>query len=235
MDLDVKLREFFTDAVLPRDALVRLLQGLDDSPAQLEPLADRFRIEATDRGVARLRPGRGVGAKSRRARRHAEQAHQELREYLAGRRTFFTVPVDLDGVLEFQAKVLAEAARVPFGEVVSYATLAERVGHPRAARAVGSALGRNPVPVIVPCHRIVRSDGSWGHYAFGHEMKTLLLTLERATPVLVGSTTTRIVCRRGCAHDQRVAEQHRVVFASLADARSVGYRPCRVCRPARVA
>ncbi|PYO20876.1 MAG: cysteine methyltransferase, partial [Candidatus Rokuibacteriota bacterium] len=83
--------------------------------------------------------------------------------------------------------------------------------------------------------RIVRSDGSWGHYAFGHEMKTLLLTLERATPVLVGSTTTRIVCRRGCAHDQRVAEQHRVVFASLADARSVGYRPCRVCRPARVA
>ena len=88
MDLDLKLREFFTDAVLRRNALARLLRGLDASPPQLEPLADRFRIEATDRGVARLRPGRGVGAKSRRARRHAEQAHQELREYLAGCRTF---------------------------------------------------------------------------------------------------------------------------------------------------
>src|SRR5207245_847537 len=83
------------------------------------------------------------------------------------------------------------------------------------------------------CHRIVRGDGSWGHYAFGHEMKTLLLTLERATPVLVGCTTTRIVCRRGCAHDQRVAEQHRVVFASLAHARSARSRPCPVSRPYR--
>ena len=235
MDLDLMLREFFTAAVPPRDALARLRRGLGARPRRLEPLADRFRIEASDRGVTRLQPGRGVGAPSHRARRHAERAREELREYLAGRRTFFAVPVDLDGLPEFQAAVLAHAARVPFGEVVSYATLAQRIGHPRAARAVGSALGRNRVPVIVPCHRIVRGDGSWGHYAFGHEMKTLLLTLERATPVLVGSTTTRIVCRRGCAHDQRVGEQHRVVFASLADARSVGYRPCRVCRPARVA
>src|SRR5439155_11297583 len=87
-----------------------------------------------------------------------------------------------------------------------------------------SVLARNPVPVIVPCHRVVREDGSWGHYAFGHAMKTLLLTLERATPVLVGSTTTRIVCRRGCPHEQRVADSNRVVFASVPDARSVGYR-----------
>jgi O-6-methylguanine DNA methyltransferase len=235
MDLDLKLREFFTDAITPRRGLARVRPGLGARPEELEALADRFRIEATDRGVARLRPGRGVGAASRHARRHAEAARAELREYLAGRRTFFTVPVDLDGVPEFQARVLAEAARVPFGEVVSYATLAERVGHPRAARAVGNALGKNPVPVIVPCHRVVRGDGSWGHYAFGHEMKTRLLTLERATPVLVGCATTRIVCRRGCAHERRVAEANRVVFASLGDARSVGYRPCRVCRPARVA
>ena len=235
MDLDLMLREFFTAAVPPRDALARLRRGLGGRPRRLEPLADRFRIEASDRGVTRLQPGRGVGAPSHRARRHAERAREELREYLAGRRTFFAVPVDLDGVPEFQATVLAHAARVPFGEVVSYATLAQRIGHPRAARAVGNALGRNPVPVIVPCHRVVRGDGSWGHYAFGHAMKTLLLTLERATPVLVGSTTTRIVCRRGCPHEQRVADSNRVVFASVPDARSVGYRPCRVCRPARVA
>src|SRR5207245_11189840 len=103
MDLDLKLREFFTDAVLRRNALARLLRGLDASPPQLEPLADRFRIEATDPGVARLRPGRGVGATSRRARRHAEQAHEELRAYLAGRRTAFPVPGDRDLVPAVQA------------------------------------------------------------------------------------------------------------------------------------
>src|SRR5207245_2201597 len=89
----------------------------------------RFRIEASDHGVTRLRPGRGLGAASPRARGHAEQAREELREYLAGRRTFFRVPLDLDGVPEFQATVLAEAARIPFGEVVAWA--------PRAARSVG--------------------------------------------------------------------------------------------------
>jgi hypothetical protein len=58
------------------------------------------------------------------------------------------------------------------------------------------------VPVIVPCHRIIRGDGTWGHYAFGGEMKTQLLRLERSTPAIIGCTSTRIVCRRGCAHEQ---------------------------------
>ena len=229
--MDTALREFFTEAIAPRDEVRRLLPKLAAGPPTLEALADRFRIEATDRGVSRLRPGRGVGADSAHARRHAERAREELREYLAGRRTFFSVAVDLGGVPEFQGKVLAEARRIAFGDVESYAELARRIGHPRAARAVGNALGANPVPVIVPCHRIIRGDGSWGHYAFGGEMKTLLLALERSTPALIGCTTTRIVCRRGCAHEQRVGEDKRVVFASVGDARSVGYRPCRICHP----
>src|SRR3989449_7459593 len=232
--LDVVLEEFFAPEA-PRDLASRLLGGLRAKRVGLEALADRFRIEATERGVARLRPGRGNHGASARARAHAERARQELREYLAGRRTFFTVAVDLAGVADFQARVLAEAVRIPFGEVDSYAALARRVGHPRAARAVGNALGANPVPVIVPCHRVIRGDGSWGHYAFGGEMKTRLLALERATPALVGCTSTRIVCRRGCPHERRVAESNRVVFASIPDAQSVGYRPCRTCRPARVA
>ena len=149
--------------------------------------------------------------------------------------TFFSVAVDLTDVAPFQARVLAEARRIPFGDTESYAALARRVGHPRAARAVGNALGANPVPVIVPCHRVIRGDGSWGHYAFGGEMKTRLLALERATPALVGCTSTRIVCRRGCAREQRVTESNRVVFASVGDARGVGYRSCRVCRPDRAA
>src|SRR5262252_5294145 len=198
-------------------------------------LSEFFKLDAPERGVARLYPGRGDHGSSARARAHAERARQELREYLAGRRTFFTVAVDLAGIGDFQARVLAEANRIGFGEVDSYAALARRVGHPRAARAVGNALGANPVPVIVPCHRIIRGDGTWGHYAFGGEMKTQLLRLERSTPAIIGCTSTRIVCRRGCAHEQRVRESNRVVFASVEDAASVGYRPCRVCRPSSAA
>jgi O-6-methylguanine DNA methyltransferase len=232
--IDSMLEEFFAPEA--QGALTsRLRAGLRTGQADLETLADRFRIEATDRGVTRLRVGRGLHGASARARAHAERARQELREYLAGRRTFFTVAVDLSGVPAFQASVLAEARRIPFGEVDSYAALARRVGHPRAARAVGNALGANPVPVIVPCHRIIRGDGTWGHYAFGGAMKTQLLRLERSTPTLIGCTSTHIICRRGCAHERRVGEANRIVFASVGDAAEVGYRPCRVCRPSSAA
>lgn len=145
---------------------------------RLKRLAHRVSIEATARGITRLALGRGGTTASPRARRHVERARRELREFLGGRRTVFTVPVDLGGVGSFQARVLAEARRIPFGGVVSYATLARRVGRPRAARAVGNALAANPVPVIVPCHRVVRADGTWGPYALGARLKTALLRLE---------------------------------------------------------
>jgi len=227
---DDTLREFFAVAA-PAGLDARLREALREEPRALEALIDRFHVEASERGIARLRYGRGRDVAAGRGRRHAEQARQELAEYLAGRRTFFTVPVDLGGIGEFQDRVLTEANRIPFGEVTSYSELARRIGHPRAARAVGNALGANPVPVIVPCHRVIRGDGSWGHYAFGGALKTRLLALERGTPLLVGCASTHIVCRRGCAHEQRIAEHGRVVFASVADAASVGYRPCKVCRP----
>jgi O-6-methylguanine DNA methyltransferase len=194
-------------------------------------MADRFHFEATERGICRLAYGRGRDVATGRGRRHVEQARAELTEYLAGRRTFFTVPVDLTGVAGFQGRVLAETRRIPFGVVSSYAALARRIGHPRAARAVGNALGANPVPMLVPCHRVIRVDGTWGRYAFGGTMKTRLLVLERITPLLVASTSTRIVCRRGCRNERRIVERRRVVFASVADATGLGYRPCRACRP----
>jgi methylated-DNA-[protein]-cysteine S-methyltransferase len=226
--LDTKLKEFFTPAAPPR--LARRVVGRLAPAPDLSGLIARFGIEASDRGVRRLAYGRGRDVATRAGRRHVERAREELTEYLAGRRTFFTVPMDLE-VPAFQAKVLAAADRVPFGEMTSYAELARRIGHPRAARAVGNALGANPVPIFLPCHRIVRGDGTWGHYAFGGALKTQLLKLERATPALVGSATTHIVCRHGCAHEQRIAEPNRIVFASVADAAGVGYRPCRRCRP----
>jgi methylated-DNA-[protein]-cysteine S-methyltransferase len=226
--LDTRLKEFFTPAVPPR--LARRVLGRLAPPPDLSRLLARFAIEASDRGVRRLVYGRGRDVATARGRRHVERAREELGEYLGGQRTFFTIPMDLE-VPPFQAKVLAAADRVPFGQVASYAELAQRIGHPRAARAVGNALGANPVPIFRPCHRIVRGDGTWGHYAFGAALKTQLLALERATPALVGSATTRIVCRHGCAAEQRIAESNRIVFASVADAVGVGYRPCRLCQP----
>ena len=216
--IDAMLREFFAPAA-PPGLGARLGAALRAARTAARALDRSFRVEATARGV----------------RRHAARARAELAEYLAGRRTFFAVPLDLAGLPSFQRRVLAAARRIPFGATASYAELARRIGRPRAARAVGNALGANPVPVLVPCHRVVRGDGTWGPYAFGGAMKTALLRLERTTPALIGCTSTRIVCRRGCAHEQRVREAHRVVFASVADARSVGYRACRVCRPARAA
>src|SRR3989440_3559661 len=227
---DDMLRDFFA-VTAPADLGGRLRAALREEPRALDALIDRFHVEASERGIARLLYGRGRDVAAGRGRRHAEQARQELTEYLGGRRTFFTVPVDLAGIGEFQDRVLTEANRIPFGEVTSYADLARRIGHPRAARAVGNALGANPVPVIVPCHRVIRGDGSWGHYAFGGALKTRLLELERTTPLLIGCTSTRIVCRRGCAHEQRIGEHGRVVFASVADAASVGYRACKACKP----
>jgi O-6-methylguanine DNA methyltransferase len=228
--IDERVREMF--AVPPPATLsARVRAALREPADSMDRLADRFHFEATERGVSRLRYGRGHDVATGRGRRHVEQAHEELVQYLAGRRTFFTVPVDLGDVGEFQDRVLAQARAIPFGEVASYAEVARRIGHPRASRAVGNALGANPVPVLVPCHRVIRGDGTWGHYAFGAALKTRLLELERTTPLLVGCASTRILCRRGCAHEQRIGEDGRVVFASVADAVSVGYRPCKVCRP----
>lgn len=236
--IETMLRDFFDASQAPSDLGTKLMRRTTaTSLLDAERTVARFRIEASARGVRRINLVADLGDLVTRDsgivghRRHAERARKELAEYLAGSRTFFTVPVDLSGIPEFQSEVLAAAARIPYGEMTSYAALAKLVGRPRAARAVGNALGANPVPVIVPCHRIIRGDGTWGHYVFGADMKTALLTLERHTPALVGCSTTRIICRRGCAHEQRIHDPNRIVFASVLDAKSVGYRPCRACRP----
>jgi len=228
--LDDLLAEFFDTGIAPKGLATRLARVRPEHGAAAD--VARFHLEAGDRGIRRITYGPGGDDATRAGRRHITRARAELGEYLTGVRTFFSVPVDLEGVGDFQARVLAAARDIPYGGTVSYADLARRIGHPKASRAVGNALGANPVPLVVPCHRIIRGDGSWGHYAFGSRMKTALLTLERRTPLLVGCATTRIVCRRGCPHEQRMKESSRVVFASVADAKSVGYRPCKTCRAA---
>lgn len=232
--LDALLTDYFRPR--PESAAVsrRLASGARRAARNLERLVHSLSIDATPRGVARIRPGRPRADGPAAARRMAEQAQTELQEFFAGRRAFFTVPVDLAGLPSFQGKVLRATAGIPFGESRSYGWLAERIGHPRAVRAVGTALGRNPVPFIVPCHRIVRADGSLGGYGLGLPMKRSLLLLERTTPLYEGCSSTRIVCRVGCAALRRTRDDRRVVFASVADARSVGYRPCARCAPEQI-
>ncbi len=186
--IDEVLRDYFDPSQAPPELAAALARRRAAAP-RLDPEATtaRLHIEASERGVRRVSLlGRRGGLAGDRGL--AERARRELVEYLAGQRTFFSVPVDLSGTPEFQGRVLAAARQIPYGEIRSYAALAQAVGHPRAARAVGNALGANPVPIIVPCHRIIRGDGTWGHYAFGPGMKTALLTLERSTPTLVGSS-----------------------------------------------
>jgi O-6-methylguanine DNA methyltransferase len=229
--LDDLLVDYFRPREAPGDLARRVLRAHDADDA-LDRLERSLAIEASASGIRLIRAASAGRPEGRAARRFVEQAREELGEYLRGQRAFFSVPVDLSGAPDFQRRVLEAAREIPFGESRPYAWVAERIGHPRAVRAVGTALGRNPVPLIVPCHRVWRGDGALGGYLFGAEYKRALQALERRTPVLEGSTSTRIVCRVGCAHGRRVRADNRVVFASVEDARSVGYRACLVCRPA---
>jgi methylated-DNA-[protein]-cysteine S-methyltransferase len=114
--------------------------------------------------------------------RRTDRARRQLDQYFEGRRTGFDLPVDLRSVVGFRRKVLDATARIPYGQVSSYRAVASAAGNERAARAAGGALGSNPVPIIVPCHRVVASDGSLGGYAGRLERKVALLRIEGFLP-----------------------------------------------------
>jgi methylated-DNA-[protein]-cysteine S-methyltransferase len=119
----------------------------------------------------------GPGAVSRRNAGRTAAARIQLQEYFAGRRTAFDLPLAERGT-RFQRAVWAVIRSIPFGRTMTYAQVAARAGAPRAARAVGGASGANPVCVIVPCHRVIGSDGSLTGFAFGEGAKRKLLALE---------------------------------------------------------
>jgi methylated-DNA-[protein]-cysteine S-methyltransferase len=106
-----------------------------------------------------------------------KQAARELNEYLSGKRTDFSVPLAFDGT-GFQREIWKQIARIPFGKTISYTELARRVGAPKATRAAGTATGRNPLGIIIPCHRVVGKDGGLGGYAGGLDRKKSLLKIE---------------------------------------------------------
>jgi methylated-DNA-[protein]-cysteine S-methyltransferase len=105
------------------------------------------------------------------------EARRQLREYFAGKRRVFDLPLNLSGT-EFQVSVLRALLEIPYGETVSYGEIAKRIGRPRAVRAVGAANGRNPLPVVVPCHRVIGSTGDLTGFGGGLDTKEALLRLE---------------------------------------------------------
>ena len=147
----------------------------------------RLFIDASENGIRAIELGKkrdNGGAQARQekdsvlARRWQMAARRELGAYFAGRRRSFTAPCDLGGMPPFTRAVLRITAGIPYGEVRSYRWVAERLGKPKAMRAVGNALAKNPIPIIIPCHRVVRSDGALGGFALGLNWKRKLLDLE---------------------------------------------------------
>jgi methylated-DNA-[protein]-cysteine S-methyltransferase len=129
------------------------------------------------RELARITQAYGPGVLP--DRRGCDRLLTELDEYFAGRRRSFDVAVDLAALTAFQRRILAATARVPYGELTTYKVVARRAGNEQASRAAGAALGANPIPIVVPCHRVVATDGSLGGYAGGLPAKRTLLALER--------------------------------------------------------
>jgi O-6-methylguanine DNA methyltransferase len=154
------------------------------------------------------------------------------------------IDLDLRGTTEFEQAVWLKALEIPRGEVRPYGWIAAEIGRPKAVRAVGTALGHNPIPLIVPCHRVVRTDGFIGQYSLGGPAnKRAILAAEGADPDgleglakagirYVGSDTTRIFCLPTCHDARRVTDRHLQQFHSSREAYGAGYRPCRHCRPA---
>jgi methylated-DNA-[protein]-cysteine S-methyltransferase len=149
------------------------------------PVGD-LHVAATGRGLCRIsyqsddledRLAHGFGVRVLRS--PLDEVRRELDEYFEGRRREFDLPLDLR-VAEFPAAVLHELARVPYGQTDTYGKLAARAGRPRAARAVGTIMNRNPIPIVLPCHRIVGANGALTGYAGGLEVKRRLLELEGA-------------------------------------------------------
>jgi O-6-methylguanine DNA methyltransferase len=137
-----------------------------------------------DSWIRRVFPGARVEPAGRAHRIFAKQ----IREYFEGRRRAFEVVIDLRGT-DFQKKVWAEVARVPYGQTVSYGEIAHLIGKPKAVRAVGAANGANPIPIVIPCHRVIGSDGSLTGYGGGLKSKRWLLAHEgilRVEPVQMG-------------------------------------------------
>lgn len=239
-------------AHLPDRTLVEV--GLADAFASMPgPLGPLF-VAWNGRGVSMVdlagdpdafarRLESSTGRPARQVETVPEPLRTRIERRLAGDRRA-TVRLDWRGRGPFERAVWSKALEIPRGEVRPYGWVAAEIGSPRAVRAVGSALGHNPVPLIVPCHRVVRSDGTIGQYSLGGGSNKRSILQAEGVDVdrlgrlaaegvrFLGSDTTGIYCLPTCRHARRITDRHRVPFRSSAQAAANGFRPCRDCRPA---
>jgi methylated-DNA-[protein]-cysteine S-methyltransferase len=174
--------------------LIDIAYAITDSPV------GRLLLAATERGLVRLAYAEDeredavleqlalrVSPRVLSAPERLDEPRRELEQYFDGRRRAFEVPLDWRLVGPFGRRVLEAAAAIPYGGVSTYAEVAVAAGSPRGARATGNALGANPLPIILPCHRVLRSGGGLGGYTGGLDKKRTLLALETGASPLPGA------------------------------------------------
>jgi O-6-methylguanine DNA methyltransferase len=231
--------------------------GLADDYALIDTPIGPLRVAWNGRGVSAVESATDdtafetrfharTGRRARRREALPTDLARKIDRRLAGDR-HSRIELDLRGASEFERAVWMKALEIPRGEVRPYAWIAAEICRPRAVRAVGTALGHNPVPLIVPCHRVVRSDGMIGQYSLGGpENKRTILSAEGADPNgmealaragirFLGSDTTKIYCLPTCHDARRVTDRHKQEFRSAGAAAAAGYRPCLHCRPTAAA
>jgi methylated-DNA-[protein]-cysteine S-methyltransferase len=174
--------------------------------------------------------------------RTINEVGEEIRRYIGGEATALRQKIDLTlAGSPFQKKVLHKLQEVPRGAVVSYQALGAAAGAPKGARAVGNTMHNNPVPIYVPCHRVIASDGRIGGYGGGIPRKLQLLRSEGFAltqaavrlpdNVVWGHQGTRIYCRANCRTAARADRSRMLFFAGAREARQAGMRPCKICQP----
>ena len=200
----------------------------------------RVADEATFRKEFEALHGRSVRRAAPREIPGALRRAMETRSVADARRLKY----DLRSCTQFEAAVLRKALEIPRGQVRPYNWIAREIGRPKAVRAVGTALANNPVPILIPCHRVVRGDGKIGNYGLGGpQKKTRILEAEGVDVGALeryahqgmrfkGVSSTKIFCWPTCAAGRRARAENVRPFHSEAEARAAGYRPCKQCRPA---
>jgi O-6-methylguanine DNA methyltransferase len=249
-DLETAMAALATPAppTLAPNVLVEV--GLADRMAPIQTVIGPLYVAWNGLGVSAVESGEFAARHQARTGRPVLPADRlpdklagAIERRLAGDRRV-RIDLDLRGHTAFERDVWHKALDIPRGEVRPYGWIAAEIGRPKAVRAVGTALGHNPVPLIVPCHRVVRTDGTIGQYSLGGpENKRTILASEGLDPAamedaarrgerLVGCASTHIVCWPTCRTGRHMLERNRRPFRSLADAAAAGYRPCKICRPA---
>ncbi len=236
----------------PALLMERVLEESMDKYGMVETGLGAVWIGFSARGITMVYPGaRGADAfvrayRSRRLRAARPSAvparYADLVLGAAEGRAPRRLQVDLDGLTPFEQKTLLLLRHIPRGEVRSYSWVAREAGNPKAARAVGTVMKHNPVPLLLPCHRVVPSQGGVGKYAFGSGMKRSLLERE-GVPVAeleafardgvkyLGCKSTGIYCFPTCRDARRMRPENRLFFRNVLQATQSGFRPCQHCRP----